>query len=100
MSADDNRFGIHFRQFGRAALLLPALFSVVDRAEALNWEGHDAWFYDTAPFQEFFENVPAPKPAARPSCDRRRAAYEINRYEQIAIPGVNCIETRKPSDED
>jgi hypothetical protein len=69
----------------------------VDKAAAVNWEGHDSWFYDTAPFRDFYDHVPAPKVKPKPSCESRRAAHERNRYEQSPIPGVNCIKQPEPA---
>ncbi len=88
--ADSKRFGRHGRHIGCAALILPALLLAVEKAQALNWEGHDDWFLDNAPFHEFFEGVPPPKVKPLPDCDARQSAYEENRYEQIPLPGVNC----------
>lgn len=94
--ADHGRFGGHVRQFGRLAVIVPALLAGVDKACAINWEGHDSWFYDTAPFRDFYDHVPSPKVKPLPACDARRALHEQNRYEQTAIPGVNCIEAQPP----
>jgi hypothetical protein len=56
----------------------------------LNWEGHDDWFHDPAPFHEFYDGVPPPKVKPMPGCAARQAAYDKNHYEQIPLPGVNC----------
>ena len=90
MRGDHNRFGRHIMQFGRSTLILPVLFSWCGPALALNWEGHDDWFHDTAPFREFYDGIPAPKTKPMPACSARQAAYDKNRYEQIPLPGVNC----------
>lgn len=83
-------------QFGRVLLLLPALFLHVENAGAMNWEGHDAWFHDTTPFQEFYDGIPGPKVKPLPVCDDVTARHKANVYEQTALPGVNCVETAAP----
>lgn len=67
------------------------MFFSVDSAVAMNWEGHDAWFHDTTPFRAFYDGIPGPKVKPRPACDEVTARHEANRYEQTAIPGVNCM---------
>lgn len=76
-------------------MFMLVLMTGVDKAFAINWEGHDAWFYDTAPFRDFYDHVPPPKLKPLPACAARREAHARNRYEQTAIPGVNCIEPSK-----
>jgi hypothetical protein len=76
-----------------AFLVLPVLFlSAVDKAQALNWEGHDDWFLDASPFEAFTNQMPAPLIKPMPMCSERRKLRDKNLYEQEAIPGQNCIE--------
>jgi hypothetical protein len=62
----------------------------------MNWEGHDAWFHDTTPFRDFYDGIPGPKVKPLPTCEAVTARHESNRYEQTAIPGVNCVEAAEP----
>ncbi len=56
----------------------------------MNWEGHDDWFHDTAPFRAFYDGIPGPIVKPMPTCEQRRRQHDANRYEQTPIPGVNC----------
>jgi hypothetical protein len=59
---------------------------------ALNWEGHEDWFNESVLMGEFLEGVPPPilKPLER--CEVVRARHDANSYEQVALPGKNCVE--------
>ena len=59
-------------------------------ARAVNWEGHDEWFLDTALIEAFASNLPPPLAKPMPMCSERDAGVLANAYEQVAIPGLNC----------
>ncbi|MEZ5776066.1 MAG: hypothetical protein R3D33_15580 [Hyphomicrobiaceae bacterium] len=61
-------------------------------ALAINWEGHDEWFHDAAPFKSLTDLVAPLPPKRLPPCEERRKAAAANPYEQIALPGVNCTD--------
>lgn len=63
----------------------------------MNWEGHDAWFHDTAPFRAFYDGIPGPIVKPLPSCELVSERHTVNRYEQTAIPGVNCVAPTGPA---
>jgi hypothetical protein len=65
-------------------------------AYAMNWEGHDAWFHDTAPFRAFYDGIPGPLVKPKPSCAQVRERHLANPYEQTALPGRNCVENTEP----
>lgn len=59
-------------------------------AVAMNWEGHDDWFLNDAPFRAFTEELPQPLKKAKPKCEDVALNHSKNIYEQVPIPGVNC----------
>ena len=59
-------------------------------ARAVNWEGHDDWFLDTALIEAFASILPPPLTKPMPTCAERDAKVRANAYEQVAIPGLNC----------
>ena len=42
--------------------------------------------------QDFVDGVPPPIVKARPTCEVLRKRHDVNPYEQVAIPGGNCVE--------
>lgn len=80
----------------RICLVLVVIASLMagGQARAVNWEGHDGWFYDPNMFREFYDGIKPPRPAPLPSCEDRRRRHDTNRYEQTPIAGVNCVEER------
>jgi hypothetical protein len=64
-------------------------------AWAVNWEGHDDWFLNDAPFKEFTDTMPAPMKKVLPPCADMQAAHDANSYEQVPIAGVNCVVKKK-----
>lgn len=83
-----------WRQSGLAAVLwLGALCP--QPVSALNWEGHDKFFHEAQPIEEITEGVPPPLTKPLPDCAELRRKHEANSYEQVALPGMNCIE-KKP----
>ena len=59
-------------------------------ARAVNWEGHDDWFLDTALIEAFTSSLPPPLAKPMPMCSERDAGVLANAYEQVPIPGLNC----------
>ncbi len=70
--------------------LLPVFLLLASPANAVNWEGHQDWFHDAAPFSAFTEGVPPPLVTKTPTCAERAAQHAANTYEQVPVPGVNC----------
>lgn len=62
----------------------------------MNWEGHDEWFHDTSRFSEFLEGVPPAIVKPRPKCAELAEKHKANSYEQVPLPGENCIEEKQP----
>jgi hypothetical protein len=60
----------------------------------VNWEGHDDWFNESLMMQEFIEGVSPPILKPLPTCESIRQRHDENRYEQVAIPGLNCFEAK------
>lgn len=71
--------------------LLVFMLLSVQPAYAVNWEGHDEWFHDDMFIRRFTDSMPAPKVHPFPSCEARAAAHAANIYEQVPVPGLNCI---------
>ena len=59
---------------------------------ALNWEGHDDWFNESLLMGDMLEGVPPPILKPLESCEVVRARHAENSYEQVALPGKNCVE--------
>lgn len=77
-----------------------SLLTAASPASALNWEGHEgAWFHDDTPFQAFIEGVPPPLVKPLPSCAEVARKYDKNRYEQLPLPGKNCIADKDAPDQ-
>jgi hypothetical protein len=62
---------------------------------AMNWEGHEDWFNESVLMQDMLEGVPPPLVKPLPSCEELRKRHDKNRYEQVALPGKNCVEQRR-----
>jgi hypothetical protein len=75
-----------------AALWLGALWPL--EVSALNWEGHDRFFQEAQPIEELTEGVPPPLTKPLPDCAELRRKHEVNSYEQVALPGMNCTEKK------
>jgi hypothetical protein len=75
-----------------AALLTSSQAVLVAPSYALNWEGHDDWFNESVLMQEFVQGVPPPILKPLPTCAEMRKRQVENSYEQVAIPGGNCVE--------
>jgi hypothetical protein len=69
----------------------------VDQSWALNWEGHEGFFGDDMPLDEFVEGVPPPIIRMKPDCRLLAAQHAANVYQQVPLPGVNCTD-KSPSD--
>ena len=65
---------------------------LVTPSYALNWEGHDDWFNESVLMQDFVDGVPPPIMKPLPACKVMRERHMENTYEQVAIPGGNCVE--------
>ncbi|MEZ5923686.1 MAG: hypothetical protein R3D57_04810 [Hyphomicrobiaceae bacterium] len=72
-------------------LLLLAVLMAASPARALNWEGHDEWFHDVTPFRSFTDLVPKAPPGRLPTCEERAKRAAENAYEQVPLPGTNCL---------
>jgi hypothetical protein len=57
----------------------------------MNWEGHDEWFHDNTLFQNFMEGVQPPIIKPLLPCSTVKQRHAENVYEQVPIPGLNCI---------
>jgi hypothetical protein len=62
----------------------------------MNWEGHDEWFHDNSMFGAFMEGVAPPIQKPLPACDTVRQRHQENVYEQLPLPGKNCVEAVAP----
>jgi hypothetical protein len=71
--------------------LSSALLSTAGRA--LNWEGHDDWMLDDTLFRSFTDLVPKAPPAKLPTCEERARRAAENVYEQVPLPGINCLKS-------
>ncbi|MBM3637345.1 MAG: hypothetical protein FJX04_09845 [Alphaproteobacteria bacterium] len=81
-------------------LIIIILFCAPDKADAMNWEGHDDWMTEQQHAKKLLNSVPHAKPltSAFPSCQEREEKHARNPYEQRPIAGVNCLnenDTRK-----
>jgi hypothetical protein len=73
-------------------LLTSSLGFPVVPSYALNWEGHDDWFNESVLMQDFVDGVPPPILKPLPTCEAMRKRHMENSYEQVALPGGNCVE--------
>jgi hypothetical protein len=58
----------------------------------MNWDGHDDWVEAEKPFPELRAGVPVLPVQAKPTCETLRRKHLLNTYEQVAVPGQNCVE--------
>jgi hypothetical protein len=74
-------------------LISLTLLAVVwgEQSFALNWEGHDGFFGEAMPLDDFVQGVPQPITRAKPDCLYMAEQHAQNAYEQVPVPGVNCI---------
>jgi hypothetical protein len=86
-------FVAHVKHIGLTALIMPVLILSASPARAINWEGHQDWFHDSTPFEAFTEGVPPPIAKPKPTCAERARIRAVNVYEQVPVPGVNCVAT-------
>lgn len=76
--------------FHRGAILLVLLATP---AFAMNWEGKEDWLNDLPQAQEFEREVPQAKAGPLKPC---RVEPSTNPYEQVEIPGKNCLPSPPP----
>ncbi len=62
-------------------------------AFAMNWEGKEDWLDDLPQAQEFEQHLPLPLRAPIKPC---KAEPNGNPYEQVQIPGKNCVAVPPP----
>jgi hypothetical protein len=58
----------------------------------LNWEGHEDWFNESLLMGDMMEGVQPPLVKPMPLCEVLRKRHKDNSYEQVALPGKNCVE--------
>ena len=61
---------------------------------ALNWEGHSDWVGEKLLMQDFVDGVPPPIVKPVPRCEAMRQVLKRNAYEQVPLPGKNCVERK------
>lgn len=71
---------------------MPVLITGVENALAVNWEGHENFFHEAVPLEEFTDSVPQPLLQPLPTCEERQKKHDENPFEQVPLPGQNCRE--------
>jgi hypothetical protein len=84
----------HFRFRLARAVFWAGLLLIAAATPALpvNWEGHDDWLHGDTLYKSFTDDLPPPLMQPIPRCSEMEKALETNRYEQIPLPGLNCVE--------
>jgi hypothetical protein len=63
---------------------------------AVNWEGHEGFFGEAIPINTFTDGVPPPKLHRKPDCQLLATEHAMNAYQQVPLPGINCLKSRLP----
>jgi hypothetical protein len=77
-----------------AALLTSCVTFSANPSFALNWEGHEDWFNESVLMEDMMKGIAPPLAKTLPHCELLRKRHEDNSYEQVALPGKNCVEKK------
>lgn len=75
----------------KATLAAAFALALAAPAGAVNWEGHQDWFLNDAPFKAFTADLPPPLYKPKPRCAEMERAHAAEPAEQVPLPGINCV---------